>query len=662
MWRRFRPPLLAVAVVLFGLMAVLAWLQYRWLGQISEAERDRLRAGMTTGATDFATEFDREIALAFLLFQPDGPDALNPLPASQTVDRFAARYDRWQSSARYPRFIKDFYLVDVDGSAPNATMHLRRFDTAARTLNPVEWPAAMADWREQLLASEIKNETTGNSLFIRRMPPVIWETVPAIVVPTPMMFTSNTRSELKVTPALSFALLAIDLEYVSKEMLPALAERHFSRGGQGEGYKAAVVSRDQRGKIIFTSTPEFSPELDATGDATADLFQFRPQDFAALNAEIRRFTTFGVPRPEQIASAFNHRLAITETPPLSIFVQTRDGASAGIRSGRPPGNPRTTVSGTVSATRLGPPPLAAHWKLVVAHPLGSLDAAVASQRRRNLAVSGSVLGLLGVSMGLLVLSTRRAQRLAKQQMEFVAAVSHELRTPLAVIRSAAENLADGVVHDDERIRRYGELMSAEGRRLTEMVEQILELAGIQSGQRGFALRSVSVAPLLRDIVSASSPLIERAGLQVEFDIADDVPSILGDEQALRRVFQNLIDNAVKYGSAGGWIRIAAKQAGADVAVTISDNGIGIEPTDQARIFEPFYRSASVVAAQMQGAGLGLSLVQRIVLAHGGRVTVKSTPREGSDFTVHLPAAGDRPATVRVATGDAPHAAEPARTS
>jgi signal transduction histidine kinase len=249
---------------------------------------------------------------------------------------------------------------------------------------------------------------------------------------------------------------------------------------------------------------------------------------------------------------------------------------------------------------------------------------------------------LGVSMGLLVLSTRRAQRLAKQQMEFVAAVSHELRTPLAVIRSAAENLADGVVHDDDRIRRYGELMSAEGRRLTEMVEQILELAGIQSGKRGFALRSVPIAPLLRDIVSSSSALIDRAGVSVELDLADNVPAVLGDELALRRVFQNLIDNAIKYGATGGWIKVGVRQTGSEVVITVADRGIGIAPADQARIFEPFYRAADVVAAQMQGAGLGLNLVQRIVVAHGGRVSVKSAPGAGSEFTVQLPAASDRP--------------------
>ena len=303
-----------------------------------------------------------------------------------------------------------------------------------------------------------------------------------------------------------------------------------------------------------------------------------------------------------------------------------------------PGAVETTRTTETRLTAGISPP---HWKLVVTHPSGSLEAAVSSQRRRNLAISSSVLGLLGASMGLLVLATRRAQRLAKQQMEFVAAVSHELRTPLAVIRSAAENLADGVVHDEARIRRYGELMRTEGRRLTEMVEQILEFAGIQSGQRGFALRPVGVGPLLHDIVSASSGLIEGAGLAVDFDIPADLPPVLGDEPALRRVFQNLIDNAIKYGAAGGSIRVSGRKSGSEVSVTVADRGIGIDRADQTRIFEPFYRAADVVAAQMQGAGLGLSLVQRIVAAHGGRVTVKSAPREGSEFTVHLPAAHER---------------------
>jgi K+-sensing histidine kinase KdpD len=104
------------------------------------------------------------------------------------------------------------------------------------------------------------------------------------------------------------------------------------------------------------------------------------------------------------------------------------------------------------------------------------------------------------------------------------------------------------------------------------------------------------------------------------------------------VVQNLVGNAIKYGKSGGWIGIRARSTGRDVQLTVSDRGIGIEPAEQPRIFEPFYRAPGVIDAQIQGAGLGLSLVQRIVDAHGGRIIVQSTPGSGSEFTVHLPAA------------------------
>ena len=114
--------------------------------------------------------------------------------------------------------------------------------------------------------------------------------------------------------------------------------------------------------------------------------------------------------------------------------------------------------------------------------------------------------------------------------------------------------------------------------------------------------------------------------------------MLGDEPALRRVFQNLVSNAIKYGAGGGSILLRARATGTRVAVSVIDRGIGIAAAEQGRIFEPFYRAADVIAAQIQGAGLGLSLVQRIVDAHGGRVEVQSTPGQGSEFIVTLPAA------------------------
>ena len=113
-----------------------------------------------------------------------------------------------------------------------------------------------------------------------------------------------------------------------------------------------------------------------------------------------------------------------------------------------------------------------------------------------------------------------------------------------------------------------------------------------------------------------------------------------------------VGNAIKYGASGGWIGISARASGREVQITIADKGMGIEAAEQANIFDPFYRTPDVIAAQIQGAGLGLNLVQRIVDAHGGRITVRSAPGAGSEFTVHLPSATEQPATRSSAATDA----------
>jgi signal transduction histidine kinase len=421
-------------------------------------------------------------------------------------------------------------------------------------------------------------------------------------------------------------VLVLDREYITRELLPALVARHFTGAIVGTTFQVAVVSREADASVIYRSTPEFTPRAGETADASADLFQVRTTDFTTLAAEVKRFTSFTATINAATASGAPGRLTLHDGRPMSILVQP-GGAAAGGR-----GATQTT------ARFLSAP--APAWRVVLKHPAGSLETAVNAARRRNLILSSGILAVLGASMGLLVLSTRRAQRLARQQMEFVAAVSHELRTPLAVIRSAAENLADGVVHDEAQIRKYGDLMRNEGRRLTEMVEQILELAGIQSGQRGFALRPVQLDGLLHELVSSSATLIGGAGMTVEYDLPPDLPAVLGDEPALRRAFQNLLANAIKYGVKGRWIGVRGRRRGAEVEITIADRGIGIPAADATRVFEPFYRSSEVVAAQIQGAGLGLSLVRRIVEAHAGRVSVQSTHGSGSEFTVHLRAAGE----------------------
>ncbi len=295
--------------------------------------------------------------------------------------------------------------------------------------------------------------------------------------------------------------------------------------------------------------------------------------------------------------------------------------------------------------RPGDEPDPGRWVVAVHHPAGSLEDAVTGARRRNLAISLAVLVLLGAAVVVLVSSTRRAQRLARQQMDFVAGVSHELRTPLTAMRSAGQNLADGIVSDPEKVKKYGALIEREGRRLTEMVGRVLTFAGIQSGAQTFQAEPVDVASLVDGVLADCRWVLDEKRVAVERDVAEGLPEVRGDAAALRQALGNLVDNALKYGGSARWIgvgaRLAATSGGEEVLLSVSDHGIGIRRSDLPHLFDPFFRSADPSAAGIPGSGVGLAVVRGIVEAHGGRVTAESVPGQGSTFTVHLPTAAGK---------------------
>jgi signal transduction histidine kinase len=274
------------------------------------------------------------------------------------------------------------------------------------------------------------------------------------------------------------------------------------------------------------------------------------------------------------------------------------------------------------------------WMVLLQHSAGSVDAAVTQIRRRNLLLSFGILGVLAASAGLIVVNARRAEKLASQQMEFVATVSHELRTPLAVIRSAAQNLSAGVVHDTTQARQYGELIETEGRRLTDMVEQVLEYAGLSDARRRAGARPIDAAAVARDVAGAIASLPEAADVAIDVSAEPNLPPVFADADAVRRALHNLMGNALKYAADGRWIGVTVSRGqGADagfVLTSVADRGRGIPAADLARVFEPFYRGRRAIDQQIRGNGLGLSLVKRIAEAAGGRVTVKSRASRASE--------------------------------
>ncbi len=291
------------------------------------------------------------------------------------------------------------------------------------------------------------------------------------------------------------------------------------------------------------------------------------------------------------------------------------------------------------ATFQGPPP-DFRWNLEVRSRPGQLEALVAAAQRRNLAIAIALNGMIFIAGLALVQFTRRSRRLAEAQMNFVAGVSHELRTPLTVIRGAGHNLLHGVAHQPEQIEQYSRLIIQHAEQLAQMVEQVLELAGARKNSSVALQEPVSIAEILREAVAATVHETEPVGCGVHLQLSPGLPKIIGDAAALRRVFQNLITNAAKYGGQGGYIGITAvfDEEGHQpvIEVQVADHGPGIPEKEMSEIFKPFFRGAAAQATQVRGSGLGLSLVREIVEAHGGTISVQSESGTGAIFTVRLP--------------------------
>jgi signal transduction histidine kinase len=193
-----------------------------------------------------------------------------------------------------------------------------------------------------------------------------------------------------------------------------------------------------------------------------------------------------------------------------------------------------------------------------------------------------------------------------------------------------------------------------------MVERVLQYAGVESGLGLGARVPLSPEEIIEAALDTALPLLGPDKVQIQRDIADTLPPVVGDMAALRSAVQNLIANAVKYGGHDRWVGIRAEQVTERrrpvVRITVSDRGPGIPASELPHIFEPFYRGADAVERQIHGNGLGLSLVKRIVAAHGGRVDVSTRPGSGSTFAITLPAAAPdtHPSAIAGELGAAAH--------
>ncbi len=380
-------------------------------------------------------------------------------------------------------------------------------------------------------------------------------------------------------PAATMVVLRNDV--IAERLLPDIAARVF---GSEEAVDFDVVVVDEAQRVVFSSRDNASDVI-RSADASSSLLSLR--------------SALGRPRPRRDPGPG------PDAPPPPPPDRNREDSP---------------------------------WRVFVRHRAGSVDAVVETARVRNLALGSGVLFLLGISIVLVTVSARRATELSERKMEFVAGVSHELRTPLAVIRSAAQNLADGSVAGGTQVRRYGGLIEAESRRLEDLVEKVLELAGVQSQARRSPGERVSTIGIAESAIADIAAAARDRGIEVGTAFPSGDLFVLGDGDALRRSVANLVTNAIKHGGEDNAVTVSVLSLPGEVSISVSDRGPGIPPSEVPHLFQAFYRGRRARERQVQGSGLGLSLVQQIAREHGGRVEVEANPGKGSRFSLILPEA------------------------
>ena len=232
--------------------------------------------------------------------------------------------------------------------------------------------------------------------------------------------------------------------------------------------------------------------------------------------------------------------------------------------------------------------------------------------------------------------------------EFVSNVSHELRTPLSSIKAMAETLEGGGLNDPSINADFVRRIHVEADRMTTLVNDLLELTNLQSGQADMKAQEVDIASVIREESSRYVQVAEALGIEARVFVPEDLPKVIAQEDRMRQVVRNLLDNALKFTPEDGRIDLSASASHDVVEVRVSDNGLGIPPESLPHIFERFYKVER--SRQNEGSGLGLAIVKNIVQAYGGEVSVESREGEGSTFSFTLSVAetADEPvASVRV---------------
>jgi two-component system phosphate regulon sensor histidine kinase PhoR len=323
-------------------------------------------------------------------------------------------------------------------------------------------------------------------------------------------------------------------------------------------------------------------------------------------------------------------------PALHLLTQTRGGRADLVIT---PGQGGAAPEGANDTDLIGfqlPAPLEFWTVRYHIEPSPLLHALAASQSRYQRTLLGSAVVLIVVGLIVIVLQINRSMRLARLQADVMDRISHELKTPVSTVSVLASTLAQEPNVDTATHQRVVSLLQDEAQKLARLSERLLSFVGQRSGTPKLNLTETQLDRVVAEPVRLF-PVeagIDASRLSLEIEPADYRG--LFDREAVEEIVRNLLDNAVKYCEGPPQVRVTLRRADSEAVLSVTDNGSGMDSHIQRRIFEPYFRADTTLAAHVPGVGLGLTIVRNLVRAHGGTIAVRSAPNKGSTFEVHLP--------------------------